>query len=139
MITPITIVPVLILVAFKTLRRTVSSLLPVLQQDTRISIVLVLEEWNASNFKDCEDDNISICSVPTNYTARKAKNKARALEYYRQTANFGRHDWVLHLDEETVIELHALQACIDFIQRRPNEAFLFAQVHNACSLYGAPV
>lgn len=45
--------------------------------------------------------------------------KARALEYFRIRAQLGPEDWVLHLDEETLIDEHCIRACIDFIERCP--------------------
>jgi hypothetical protein len=34
----------------------------------------------------------------------KAKYKARALDYFRYHVSLGVHDWVLHMDEESVTD-----------------------------------
>lgn len=44
-----------------------------------------------------------------------AKHKARALEWYRKKMNLTEHDWVLHLDEESVIDPESLKAVLEFI------------------------
>jgi len=63
--------------------------------------------------------NIPHLIVPAEFKTRHAFYKARALEYFRQQQHFGPNDWVLHLDEESVIDRHGLQACLDYCQRSP--------------------
>jgi hypothetical protein len=62
--------------------------------------------------------------VPADFQPRHARYKARALEYFRQQQRFGPGDWVLHLDEESVLDAHGLQACIDYCERSP---YLYGQ------------
>jgi hypothetical protein len=62
--------------------------------------------------------------VPADFRPRHARYKARALEYFRQQQHFGPGDWVLHLDEESVLDAHGLQACIDYCERSP---YLYGQ------------
>lgn len=42
-------------------------------------------------------------------------HKARALEWYRQTMKFTELDWILHLDEESVIDDESVRAVLNFI------------------------
>lgn len=44
-----------------------------------------------------------------------SKYKARALEWYRQTMRYSEHDWILHLDEESVIDDESVKKCLEFI------------------------
>ncbi len=62
--------------------------------------------------------------VPPTFRTRHGRYKARALEYFRRQQHFGPGDWVLHLDEESVIDEHGLRACIDFCERSP---YLYGQ------------
>ncbi|KAI9344594.1 hypothetical protein BDR26DRAFT_932643 [Obelidium mucronatum] len=52
---------------------------------------------------------------PKNFTTGNSKYKARALEWYRQTMKFTEHDWILHLDEESVIDDESVKRCLEFI------------------------
>jgi cellulose synthase/poly-beta-1,6-N-acetylglucosamine synthase-like glycosyltransferase len=58
--------------------------------------------------------------VPEDFTTKHARFKARALEYYRLVMNLSEDDWVLHLDEETVLDEDSLEACIRFCKRSPH-------------------
>jgi hypothetical protein len=49
------------------------------------------------------------------------------LEYFRQEQRLTSKDWVLHLDEEPLIDNHVVQTCIDFIQGREREMQRAAQ------------
>jgi hypothetical protein len=60
---------------------------------------------------------VDMVVVPHSFAARKARYKARALEYFRRAARLHHDDWVLHLDEETQIDAFAVRACVDFIER----------------------
>jgi hypothetical protein len=62
--------------------------------------------------------------VPADFRTRHARYKARALEYFRQQQRFGPGGWVLHLDEESVLDAHGLRACLDYCERSP---FLYGQ------------
>ncbi|KAL6235503.1 hypothetical protein BDW75DRAFT_240083 [Aspergillus navahoensis] len=46
-----------------------------------------------------------------------AKHKALELEFLRRKWKIAKRDWGVHLDEESEIEEHALQTCLDFIER----------------------
>ena len=71
--------------------------------------------------------------VPASFSAQNARFKARSLEWFRTALNFRDDDWVLHLDEESVIDKHTVQGCIDFIEREQQD---FAQVLRAASNFG---
>lgn len=57
--------------------------------------------------------------VPAEFRTRYARYKARALEYFRQQQRYGPGDWVLHLDEESVLDSHGLRACQEYCRRSP--------------------
>ena len=57
--------------------------------------------------------------VPPGFATTHARFKARALEYYRVATKLGAEDWVLHLDEESVIDRASLESCIRFCRRSP--------------------
>lgn len=61
-------------------------------------------------------DNINCFTCPKNFTTANSKYKARALEWYRQTMRYTEYDWILHLDEESVIDDHSVKATLDFIR-----------------------
>ena len=53
--------------------------------------------------------------VPKTFKTKYAKYKARALEYFRKYIKLENKDWVLHLDEESIILKEDLNHCVDFI------------------------
>ncbi|KAJ3185471.1 hypothetical protein HDU87_000092 [Geranomyces variabilis] len=60
-------------------------------------------------------ENINCYTCPKNFTTANSKYKARALEWYRQTMRYTEHDWVLHLDEESVIDDESVKRVLEFI------------------------
>lgn len=60
---------------------------------------------------------MNVVNVPEGFVSGKARYKARALEYFRESQVLTKEDWVLHLDEECIIDDHVIQACLDFIER----------------------
>ncbi|KAJ3010724.1 UNVERIFIED_CONTAM: hypothetical protein HDU68_002005 [Siphonaria sp. JEL0065] len=60
-------------------------------------------------------EGINCYTCPKAFTSGCSKYKARALEWYRQTMNFTEFDWVLHLDEESVIDDESVKRIMDFI------------------------
>jgi hypothetical protein len=95
--------------------------------DGRIQIHLLVEEHSRERFQVFRDRGALITTVPATYTTVKATHKARALEYFRKTQHLTAQDWVLHLDEETLIDSHVAQTCIDFIEHRERENQMAAQ------------
>ncbi|KAI8818646.1 glycosyl transferase family group 2-domain-containing protein [Fimicolochytrium jonesii] len=60
-------------------------------------------------------ENINCYTCPKNFRTANSKYKARALEWYRQTMRYTEHDWVLHLDEESVIDDESVKRVLEFI------------------------
>ncbi|KAJ3414798.1 hypothetical protein HDV05_006045 [Chytridiales sp. JEL 0842] len=60
-------------------------------------------------------ENINCYTCPKSFSTSNSKYKARALEWYRTTMRFTEHDWILHLDEESVIDDHSVKKCLEFI------------------------
>ncbi len=60
-------------------------------------------------------DNINCYTCPKSFTTANSKYKARALEWYRQTMRYTEYDWVLHLDEESVIDDESVRRVLQFI------------------------
>jgi len=73
---------------------------------------LVLDEPCDSCY---EEYGINIVVVPKTFKTKYAKYKARALEYFRKYIKLENKDWVLHLDEESIILKEDLNHCVDFI------------------------
>ncbi|TPX43994.1 hypothetical protein SeLEV6574_g04776 [Synchytrium endobioticum] len=64
-------------------------------------------------------ENINCYTCPRSFIAPNALYKARALEWYRQTMRYTEHDWVLHLDEESVVDDETIRRILDFIWYEP--------------------
>ena len=68
----------------------------------------------------CDEPNyfegINCFSCPKSFTTRNSKYKARALEWYRQTMQYTEYDWILHLDEESVIDDESVKRVLDFVK-----------------------
>ncbi|TPX73869.1 hypothetical protein CcCBS67573_g04863 [Chytriomyces confervae] len=60
-------------------------------------------------------EGINCYTCPKSFTAGNSKYKARALEWYRQTMRFTEFDWVLHLDEESVIDDESVKRILEFV------------------------
>ncbi|KAF2210399.1 glycosyltransferase family 2 protein [Cercospora zeae-maydis SCOH1-5] len=86
--------------------------------DDRISFMILTDEGSGADTKQ-EDVGVSMIRVPKSFSPTKAKHKARAMEYFRLRMELGDNDWVLHLDEETIVDTHCVLSCISFIERAP--------------------
>ncbi len=64
-------------------------------------------------------DNINCYACPADFSTANSLYKARALEWYRQTMRFTEYDWVLHLDEESVIDDESVKRVLEFIWYEP--------------------
>ncbi|RKO88787.1 glycosyl transferase family group 2-domain-containing protein [Blyttiomyces helicus] len=60
-------------------------------------------------------ESINCYTCPKTFKTASSKYKARALEWYRQTMQYTEHDWILHLDEESVIDDESVRRVLDFI------------------------
>lgn len=98
------------------MRRSVEAL-PILSLiDRRLEVHIVTEAKSLSAVQHLEQSAI-VHGVPTDFVTRRAKYKARALEWFRKTQNFSNQDWILHLDEETCLDEHAIRSAIDAVER----------------------
>ncbi|KAJ3013797.1 hypothetical protein HKX48_005517 [Thoreauomyces humboldtii] len=59
-------------------------------------------------------ENINCYTCPREYSTQRSKYKARALEWYRSTMRYTEHDWILHLDEESVIDDESVRRVLEF-------------------------
>lgn len=84
--------------------------------DSRVQLV-ILHDGSHTTFDHLKYFQVDMVRVPYEFQPQKAKHKARALEFFRRHVNFGEDDWILHLDEETMVDDHCVAACIDFIER----------------------
>ncbi|KAI8894758.1 glycosyl transferase family group 2-domain-containing protein [Globomyces pollinis-pini] len=62
-----------------------------------------------------EFEKINCYTCPTSFQTKGSKYKARALEWYRQTMKYTEHDWILHLDEESVVDDESVKRILQFI------------------------
>ncbi|KAI9093863.1 glycosyl transferase family group 2-domain-containing protein [Phlyctochytrium arcticum] len=91
----------------------------------------VMRSWNAHNHLEKLDpcvrvhvltdepnhfDNINCYTCPKAFTTQNSKYKARALEWYRKTMGYTEFDWILHLDEESVIDDESVKRVLNFIR-----------------------
>lgn len=59
---------------------------------------------------------VHLIGTPSSFQPPKALYKARALEWFRLQAKLDDDEWVLHLDEETIVDDHTIQACLKFAE-----------------------
>jgi cellulose synthase/poly-beta-1,6-N-acetylglucosamine synthase-like glycosyltransferase len=91
----------------------------------------VMRAWNAHKHLESLDpcirvhvltdepyyfDRVNCFTCPKSFTTGQSKYKARALEWYRQTMKYTEYDWVLHLDEESVIDDESVRQVLNFIR-----------------------
>lgn len=101
-------------------RRSVESMRTLLSLKPQIKFSIITDEPHQTKYLDL---GIHVIGVPESFQPRFAKHKARALEYFRHAVKMDRDDWILHLDEETTIDEHALNACVDFIREEVQHDF----------------
>ena len=66
--------------------------------------------------------------TPPTFRPKRALYKARALEWFRKSIALHDDDWVLHLDEETVVDEHNIKACFAFAEQQAD--FDYGQVRD---------
>ncbi|KAJ0357611.1 hypothetical protein COL154_009917 [Colletotrichum chrysophilum] len=88
--------------------------------------VLLDDETKEVEFRQALPSFVQIVVVPSAFTPSKAKYKARALEYYRRNQQLGSGDWVLHLDEESMIDEAVMEACINSITKSDIDMFMIS-------------
>ena len=82
--------------------------------DRRLEIVILADAPCAPELLDL---GARVEVTPTDFVTEKARFKARSLEYFRAAVNLQAENWVLHLDEESMVDENALRACVDFIEK----------------------
>ncbi|KAL8851195.1 MAG: hypothetical protein Q9221_003915 [Calogaya cf. arnoldii] len=85
--------------------------------DGRVRFRVVLDSATKLSWSDELPPFITINQIPQSFRPRRALFKARALEYFRRNVHLEEDDWILHLDEETELDTHAINAVLDFIER----------------------
>lgn len=83
------------------------------QLDSRIQLCIATDQPHEKSFLHL---GLSVISTPASFRPKKALYKARALEWFRLQVQLYDDDWVLHLDEETVIDDHTVKACLQFAE-----------------------
>ncbi|MCJ1223459.1 hypothetical protein MMC12_000100, partial [Toensbergia leucococca] len=96
-----------------TVRRTCHRVALASQFDRRFEVVILTDAPCAAEILKL---GVRVKTTPTDFTIGNARFKARSLEYLRTALAFSPDDWILHLDEESIIDEHALKACIKFIE-----------------------
>lgn len=90
---------------------------------------VVVDGSNAAQFRQNLSTFIEINAVPSAYQPKKAKFKARALEWFRLNMELSDDDWVLHLDEESEIDEYVVKTCLDFIERGDEDIGMVSRLH----------
>jgi Glycosyl transferase family group 2 len=81
--------------------------------DSRVLISILTDEGQEASFHNI---NANILGTPRSFRPRRALFKARALEWFRLYMRLEDTDWVLHLDEETIVDDHTIRTCINFAE-----------------------
>lgn len=87
----------------------------------RIRFHVVLDNGTGTQLRDSLPSFIEVTVIPNTFVTTRAKYKARALEYFRQTRQLTQDDCVLHLDEESMINESVIRSCVEFIERGDEE------------------
>lgn len=77
----------------------------------------MVDDERCTRFRHELPSFVDVMNVPESFITQKARYKARAIDYFRRQSNLTKEDWVLHLDEESILDKHAMKACLDFIER----------------------
>lgn len=80
-------------------------------------IILTDDNEYTKSLKEIIPNQVGFCITPKDFKTHKAKYKSRALEYFRITHNLTVNDWVLHLDEESIIDQSNFDVCLQFIMK----------------------
>lgn len=83
------------------------------QLDSRVKFSIVTDQPHEQSFSNL---GVNVFSAPASFKPPKALYKARALEWFRLQAKLDDNDWVLHLDEETIVDDHTIKACLNFVE-----------------------
>ena len=106
----------------KALQRTCDEAVAAGQFDRRLETIILTAMPHRTQLHDF---GVRVEAAPTQFKPQWATYKARNLEYCRQVLKLQDGDWVLHLDEDSLVDAGALKACIDFVEY---EQYDFGQV-----------
>jgi len=93
------------------------------QYDSRITISICTDQAYEHCFKGL---GVNVVATPNSFRPLKARYKARALQWFARSSHLGSTDWVLHLDEESIVDEHTVKACIEFAEQQ--DQYNFGQV-----------
>ncbi|KAI1342853.1 hypothetical protein F5Y15DRAFT_412530 [Xylariaceae sp. FL0016] len=100
----------------------------------KTEVVLLTDEQNADA---CLDFPVRVINISDSFQPPRARYKARALEFCRRELRLEPDDWILHLDEETMVDVNVLEACDRFIAHESDfeigQGFVF---YNKGSFWG---
>ncbi|KAL4805108.1 glycosyltransferase family 2 protein [Aspergillus unguis] len=99
----------------------------------KVEFHVVADGESGPRFEGALPSYVHIDNVPNSFQSKKAKYKARALEYFRQTQALTKDDWVLHLDEESEADAYAIQSCLDFIERGTGDVAIGTIFYNGAN------
>lgn len=99
--------------------------------DDRIRFYVVLDNGLGTRLCQALPSFIEVIIVPGTFLTKRAKYKARALEYFRQSQHLTQADWVLHLDEESMIDKTVIRSCLEFIERGEEDVGMGTIHYNA--------
>jgi cellulose synthase/poly-beta-1,6-N-acetylglucosamine synthase-like glycosyltransferase len=106
----------------------------------RIEFHVLTEGPRLSTFQGLFPSQIQVHGVPAEYTPSKAKFKARSLEWFRINMQLKDDDWVLHLDEETLIDEFLLKTVVDFITKQDTMDMGVGVIHyNGAHYWRTPI
>lgn len=106
--------------------------------DDRLRFYVVLDNGLDTRLREALPSFIEVIVVPDTFITKRARYKARALEYFRQSQQFTRDDWVLHLDEESMIDEAVIQSCLHFIERGDEDIGMGTIHYNAVNHWTNP-
>ncbi|KAF2164708.1 glycosyltransferase family 2 protein [Zasmidium cellare ATCC 36951] len=95
----------------------------------KVSLHILTEEANSYKFRRTFDEHVPVHGVPASHKCRLAKYKARSLEWFRIHMRLQDDDWVLHIDEETVIDEYCIEKCFDFITKQNSNEIGTGVIH----------
>jgi hypothetical protein len=94
------------------MRRSIKALPALHPIDPRLELYIVTKEKSLHAFQHLQKI-AKVHGVPTGFKI------IRALEWFRIAQNFSNKDCILHLDEETCLDSHAIRSAIDAVEKDP--------------------
>lgn len=90
------------------------------QLDSRVELCIATDQPHEKSFLHL---GLAVIGTPASFTPKKALYKARALEWFRLQVQLYDDDWILHLDEETVVDAHTVKASFQFAEMETSYDF----------------